>query len=365
MGKRELLLVAGFALIGIVIYHAAMPASPDGGHGIGEWITRIRSHIQNEWKERRYERKAEAPVPAETKTVAFDVDRATVTVIGEARDTAAVELTGVVYGGDDEMAKAMEEQIALSLEPDGTTLRVAVTMPHNDQMSRRPHLQLTARVPARLAVELRSGGGELDVSGVAAVHLPKALGRVRLSSIKGPVTGELERGSVEIEDVGSATIKLRRCEARLTKIAGALDIEARGGELRARGIGGAATLDAENVDGELEDIGGPVKVSGSGGQVRVHAARGPIEADTRRTTLLLSPGAAVPITASTENDMIELTLPPGGITLDATATQGDLRVPEGLLAIEHKDDAASVRGAIRGGGPKVSLRVTHGDIVVR
>ena len=63
--------------------------------------------------------------------------------------------------------------------------------------------------------------------------------------------------------------------------------------------------------------------------------------------------------------MIELTLPPGGITLDATATQGDLRVPEGLLAIEHKDDAASVRGAIRGGGPKVSLRVTHGDIVVR
>jgi hypothetical protein len=365
MGKRELLLVAGFALIGVVIYHATMPASPGGGGGFGEWLARLRSHIQNEWKERRYERKAEVPVPAAVKTVAIELERATVTIVGEPRDTAAVELTGVVFGGDDAMAKTLEEQIAVAIEPEGTTLRIRVTMPPRDQTTRRPHLQLTAHVPQRLAAEVRTRGGELDVTAVAAVHLPGASGRVRVAAIPGTVTGEVERGSVEIEETGPVTMKIRRCESRLTKIAGALDLDVRGGELRARRIDGPATLEAENIDGELEDVAGPVKLSGSGGQVRVHGVRGPIEADTRRTTLLLSPVSAVPITASTENDTIELTLPPGGITLEATATDGDIRLPEGMLEVERHEDAASVRGAIRGGGPRVSLRVSRGDIVIR
>jgi hypothetical protein len=365
MGKRELLLVAGFALIGVVIYHATMPASPESGRGFGEWLARIRSHIQNEWKERRYERKAEVPVPASVKTVAIEIERATVTIVGEPRDTAAVDLSGVVFGGDDAMAKTLEEQIAVAIEPEGTTLRIRVTMPPRDQMNRRPHLQLTAHVPARLAAEVRTSGGELDVTAVAAVHLPSAQGRIRVAAVPGAVTGEVERGSVEIEETGPVTMKIRRCETRLTKITGAVDLDVRGGELRARRIDGPATLDAENIDGELEDVSGPVKLSGSGGQVRVHAARGPIEADTRRTTLLLSPGAAVPVKASTENDTIEYTLPSGGITLEATTTDGDLRLPEGLLEVEHKDEGASVRGAIRGGGPLVTLRVTRGDIVIR
>ena len=50
---------------------------------------------------------------------------------------------------------------------------------------------------------------------------------------------------------------------------------------------------------------------------------------------------------------------------DQTTTDGDLRLPEGLLEVEHKDEGASVRGAIRGGGPLVTLRVTRGDIVIR
>src|SRR6185369_16802644 len=108
---------------------------------------------------------------------------------------------------------------------------IRVTMPPRDQMTRRPHLQLTARVPARLTAEVRTDGGELDVSGVAAVHVPKAAGRLRLSAIPGAVTGEIERGSVEIEDTGPVTMKIRRCDSRITKIAGGLDLDVRGGEL--------------------------------------------------------------------------------------------------------------------------------------
>ena len=50
-------------------------------------------------------------MPATVRTLTVQLDRARVTILGEARDTVAVELSGVVYGGDDEMAKAMEQQI--------------------------------------------------------------------------------------------------------------------------------------------------------------------------------------------------------------------------------------------------------------
>ena len=108
-----------------------------------------------------------------------------------------------------------------------------------------------------------------------------------------------------------------------------------------------------------------MKLTGSGGEVRVRGVRAPITAETTSTTLILSPGAAVPITAATENDRIELTLPDGGVVLEAKATNGDIEAPEGVVTIERHDDLVAAHGRIRGGGPLVSLRTTRGDIVVR
>ena len=93
--------------------------------------------------------------------------------------------------------------------------------------------------------------------------------------------------------------------------------------------------------------------------------RGAITAETERTTLKLTPGAAVAITATTEHDAIELTLPPGGILLDAQATNGDIRTPDGLIAVQRTGEDARASGPLRGGGPRVMLRTSRGDITVR
>jgi hypothetical protein len=238
-------------------------------------------------------------------------------------------------------------------------------MTKDDELTRRPTRQFTKRLPARLAVEARSNGGELNIQKVASVHLPSAAGNVRLAGIAGAVTGDLERGMLEVEQVGSIAMKLRRCEARIEGVAGALEIDARSCEVRARRVGGASTLDIEDVEGELEETTGPVKITGKGGAFHVRAARGAIEATTDRTTLYLLPAAPVPITAAVERDRLEVTLPPGGSLVDATATQGDIRVPEGLLTVTRDDDVVKASGAVRGGGPRVELRTTRGDIVVR
>jgi hypothetical protein len=365
MGKRELLLISGFAVIGLLVYQLTMPATADTGGGFAAWWARVRSHVQDQWVERRYERREEAPVDPAVKQVAIELDRATLTVIGEARDTIGVELTGVVFGGDEQMAKAIEAQIKVGLTTDGPVTRIALTLPKRDELARRPRVQLTLRVPSRLGIDVRLGGGELDVTNVASVHVAKATGRMRFATIAGAVTGELGPGEVDIERAGSVAIETQRSQVRIANVAGTLEAEARRGDFRARGIGGATHLESHDIEGELEDLAGPLKLTGSGGEVRVRDIRGPITAETERTTLKFTPGTAVAIAATTEHDAIELTLPTGGLVLEAVATDGDIRAPDGLLTINRDGDVTTASGTLNGGGPRVVLKTSHGDITVR
>ena len=367
MGKRELLLVAGFAIVGALVYQLTMPASADTGGGFAAWWARVRSHIQEARVEKPYERKAEVPVGAGVKTLAVDVARGSVTIVGEARETVGVDARGLALGADDKMAAEMERQIRLTAEPDGAQIRVAIVIPDQDELARlpRPTLNLTIRIPAAMAVEVRQGGGELTISDVAAVHLPKTSGRLRISGIKGAVTGELERGSLDVERVGAVALKVERCDARFASISGAFDVEAQRCEVRARKVGGPAKLDLEDVEGELEDVAGPVTLKGVGGEFHIRDAHGAIEAGSKRTTLFLVPAEPVAITATVERDTLEVTLPRGGVTVDAAANDGDIRAPDGLLTLQRSGDLVTATGTIQGGGPRIQLRTTHGDIVVR
>ena len=365
MGKRELLLISAFAVVGLLVYQLTMPATANTGGGFAAWWARVRSHVQDQWVERRYERKEDVPVPATVTRVSIELDRGSLTVIGEARDTVGVELSGVVFAGDEQVARTLEQQITAGLTTDGPVIKIAPTLPKRDELARRPRVQLTLRVPARLGIDVRLGGGELDVTDVASVHVAKASGRMRFATIAGAVTGELGPGDVDIERAGSVAIETQRCQVRIANVAGTLEAEARRGDFRARGIGGAVHLESHDIEGELEDLAGSLKLTGSGGEVRVRDARGPITADTERTTLKLTPGTAVPITATTDHDSIELTLPSGGIVLEAQASHGDIRAPEGLLTIERDGEDTKASGTVRGGGPRVVLKTSRGDITVR
>ena len=365
MGKRELLLISGFTVIGLLVYQLTMPATADTGGGFAAWWARIRSHVQQQWVEQRYERKVAVPVPATAKTLAIELDRGSVTIVGESRTDVALELSGVIFGSDQQLATALEKQIAVGATTDGPIMKVELTLPKRDNVERRPRVQLIVKVPARLGIELRLGGGELDVSNVASVHVAKATGRLRFASIAGAVSGELGPGEIDIDHAGSIAIETRNSQVRIVNVEGTFEAEARRGDFRARGIGGAAHLEGHDVEAELEDLAGPLHLTGSGGEVRVRGAKGPITAETERTTLKFTPGTAIAISATTEHDSIELTLPPGGVTLDAATTDGEIRTPEDLFTVQRDGDNAKVSGAVRGGGPRIVLRASRGDITVR
>ena len=92
MGKRELLLLSGSVVIGLLIYQLTMPATADTGGRVSASWAKVRSHVAQNWVEQHYERKDEVKVPAAIRTVSVELDRASVTILGEARDTLAVDL---------------------------------------------------------------------------------------------------------------------------------------------------------------------------------------------------------------------------------------------------------------------------------
>ena len=94
---------------------------------------------------------AETPVAKDIRTIALDVDRGSISVIGEPRETVAASLAVVVFGGDESMAKKLVEQIDVALVADGSTIRVNVTLPKREDAQRRPQVQVTVKVPSRLA----------------------------------------------------------------------------------------------------------------------------------------------------------------------------------------------------------------------
>jgi hypothetical protein len=90
----------------------------------------------------------------------------------------------------------------------------------------------------------------------------------------------------------------------------------------------------------------------------------------RNTEMRVALARAAPLTIYNTAEDVVITAPPDGYTLDAVATDGVLSIddgPGGGVAVAKAADEREQRasGAVRGGGPTISLRNTNGDISIR
>ena len=74
--------------------------------------------------------------------------------------------------------------------------------------------------------------------------------------------------------------------------------------------------------------------------------------------------APAPVTIYNTGENIVVTAPPGGYALDAVATEGRLTLEDGNFKPAGEGEQR-VTGAVRGGGPTLTLRATRGEIRVR
>jgi hypothetical protein len=366
MGKRELLLIVAFVFLGTVVYQVAAPAGP---------ARESRFSLSRMMEGLRRELRANSAEAEHTSTTAIPVDRdltelrvtetTALTIVAEDRNDIDASLKVHSTGVDPADARTLAERTALKVERVGTVATVRIDYP----IEGRQQAELALKVPKRLSLRLAQTRGSARLEGIQDLFLDDARGELVLTRLPGELRGSFQGGRLRADAVGTAKLSARRVEIEIDRIDGDATLDLSGGSLRADRIGGRLDLTTNRTEVEIDDVGGEVRANATDGTLELSGLKREARIDGRSTEMTITMAAAAPLTAFTNQEQLTLHLPPsGGVTVDATSTNGEIRVAEALanaLRIEKSDEEQRARGEIRGGGPTISLRVTRGDIVIR
>jgi len=204
-------------------------------------------------------------------------------------------------------------------------------------------------VPSQFNVDLKTSGGDVevgDLQGRAVAHTSG--GDLTLGHINGSVEAHTSGGNVKLESSQTAVLKTSGGDIRAGDVAAHLEARTSGGSIE---VHHAGDVYARSSGGGIvvEQVGGTIDASTSGGSIKVAMARQP----SAESHLSTSGGN---ITLSLASDI--------KVDIDAHTTGGevDTDVPVELLG---KQSEGRLTGHIHGGGPRLELRTSGGDIRVR
>jgi hypothetical protein len=372
MGKRELVLIAVFVGLGFVVYQFTAPPPPPGSEGISlSGIFRnMKRGVQGARESATADSQQTVAVAPNVKELRINISRpGELTVAGEERQDVAVEMHTTARGYDQAEAKAAASAPALKLETVGDALVVSIdnsaerALPRSRSM---PQMSVALKVPRRLSMRIEPHVGRLVAGGLAGAEIMGSRGETRLTGFAGRVAITHSAGALELDDLASLKLNARNSRATITHVNGQVIIDTIGGEAAISDVVGPLEIEARNTDIKIDSIKAlkaPLRVNSTGGEIRLDGLRTETRLDGRNTTMDVTLAAPAPVTIYNLGE-IRVTAPPGGYTLDAVATEGRLNLEDGDLKPSEGTDPR-VTGAIRGGGPTLTLRATRGGITLR
>ncbi len=367
MGKRELLLVAGFVIIGALVYQlTAPPAAPgERSFSMTQLVDNMRRAVQGNRASAEVANTTTHRVTAEIKEFRFSLLRGEVTIVGEDRETIEAVLHVRSNGFDEAEAQKLAKASVLRINETGMTVRGVVDFPVEGRQTAR----ITLKVPRRLQIAIEPSSGRLEISDVAAVNLGMSRGEVQLRRIAGLVAGSQRGGDMAIADAGAVKLDINGSDTRLEQIRGAVSLTMRAGELRAASLVGPVDIQATSTDVTLEKldsmtglltlnvIAGSVSIDGLRSEGRITARNADVEVVIER--------AATLEISSEGGDTVEFTPPKGGYQLDAVANDAPITLTPEMPEVVTTGTERRARGPVNGGGPTISIRSMRGSITAR
>jgi hypothetical protein len=374
MGKRELVLIAAFLVVGIVVYQFTAPPPPPGSEGVsvGGIFQKLKREVRGARENATAESKGSLPVDPSIHLLRINLPRANdLTVVGTDRSDVTVEMRVTARGYDQAAAKATADAARVTLETAGDAVVASSTWSNtrrnNNSEGFVVQSTITLSVPRRLNVRLEPHIGELVVRDVAAVELMGSRGDTEITGTSGPIVLTHGGGKLTIDRAASLKLTGRNSEGTIKNIAGTFSVDLTSGELRVQDIVGPIDIEARNNELQFDAAKTskpPFRFNGTGGQLRIENLRSEARIDGRNVDLEVALSAAAPITIYSTGSDITVTAPPGGYSIDAVATEGRLVLNDGTLKAADEHDQR-VTGAIRGGGATLTLRATRADIRLR
>jgi hypothetical protein len=367
MGKRELLLISGFVLVGCLVYWTTGPAAAPGerGFSLSTILDRMHRDIRgNQSSAELTTSTSFEPAPG-VREVRFEIDRAPTTIIGEDRTDIGCELTVWSNGYDEAEAKRLAGETKLKTSDAGASLVLGISYPEPG----RQRASLTVRLPKTLAVRVQPSRAKLDIFNVASVELVESRGQVTVRDVPGRVVVTHRGGELTLEDVGEVKLNTRGSVVTLKDVKGETVAQLQAGELRGGSFGGPIEIESQGSRIALADLSEsrkPIRINAMGGVVTLSRVSSDTRIDGRDTRIEVEMEKAVPVAVYNEDEEpTRVTLPDAGVRVDALTTDGRLIVPEGLLAVKIDGNEQRTSGAIKGGGPTITLRTKRGQIEIR
>jgi hypothetical protein len=209
----------------------------------------------------------------------------------------------------------------------------------------------TITVPSRFSVQLRTGGGGVDVSDLTGdSRVRSGGGSLALARLHGALDGDTGGGGVNAQD----------CE-------GAINLHSGGGGIDVAGGSGSLRCDTGGGSVSVRGFNGPAQVGSGGGGLTIENVTGEVDGSTGggSITAVLPPAVAQPVKLSTGGGGISISVA-GSAAFMLDARTGGGSVSSDLpVTITGKLERDHLEGPVNGGGKTVVLRSGGGSIHVR
>ncbi len=184
------------------------------------------------------------------------------------------------------------------------------------------------------------------------LHLDTSGGNISVASLNGNVHARTSGGDLEF-----------------ARIDGDIDAGTSGGNIKLKEGTARAMLRTSGGDIEIDRAGGPTDVSTSGGNIKINSVAQLISATTSGGDVhaAITEPLKQDTLLSTSGGDVEVEVVKGaGFQLDASTSGGDVNVSGLTITIEQGGSGKSkLVGAVNGGGPRLKLRSSGGDVIVR
>jgi hypothetical protein len=206
-------------------------------------------------------------------------------------------------------------------------------------------------VPSRYHVRLKTSGGDIRVGNLQGdARVKTSGGSIDLGRIEGQVNADTSGGDVSLEgSSGTADLHTSGGGIRIGETSGSVTAKTSGGSIEIRRVAGDLLARTSGGGISIGEATGVVDASTSGGSIKAQLAQQP-RGDSRLST---SGGGITVVLA-----------PSVSVDVDAHTSGGDVDtdVPVTMLG---RQDESSLQGKINGGGPKLVLRSSGGNIRLR
>ncbi len=348
MGKRELLLIAGFVMVGTMVYFATAPEPAPGerGFSLGRIVDHVRREIRGNPGSAELTSSTTVPLKPTTTELRFEPASANVTIIGEDRADLGCELLVWSNGADGEEARKYATETKLKFTERRDDARDRAVLPRPRTTARHadgPH-------PQDIPVRVQPSRGKLEVTDVSTVEIVEARGQVAVRRISGRAVVTHRGGPLTIESVASLKLNSRGSVVTVKDVRGQATFQMQAGELRGSGFFGPAEIESNGtriaLDG-LATLQKPLRLTTVGGSAALVGITSELRIDARDTRLDVAIVKPAPVTIYTEgDDALTVTLPQKGYELEALAIDARIDAPSGLPAVKTDGNEQRASGRV-------------------